>query len=442
MSRLFGTDGVRGVANEFLTPELAFALGRAGGHVLASHGQRRPVVVGRDTRCSGPMLEAALCAGLCSIGLDAIALGILPTPGVAWLTRKLGGGAGVMISASHNPIEDNGIKFFAADGCKLSDELEDEIAAHVADGKTLARPTGAHVGSIKQHHRATAGYADHCRGLGGDLGGLTVVIDGGHGAAWELAPKVFSALGARVIKLHCTPNGKKINVRCGSTDLSDLRAAVLAHPGSVGVAFDGDADRALFIDEEGREITGDHVLAMRARDLSSRRELPARTVVATVMSNIGLERALEALDVKLIRTPVGDRYVLEAMRRGGYRLGGEQSGHIIDLEANTTGDGLATAVSVVSLAKNVGRLSDAANLMKRFPQVLVNVAVKDKALVEASDRVRLAVANVEQELGSRGRILVRPSGTEPLVRVMIEGPVEEEIRMLAARVADAIKACA
>ena len=439
MPRLFGTDGVRGVANEFLTPELAFALGRAGGHVLASHGERRPVIVGRDTRCSGPMLEAALCAGLCSIGLDAIVVGIIPTPAVAWLTRRLGASAGVMISASHNPIEDNGIKFFASDGCKLSDELEDEIAAHVADGAALARPTGAKVGTIREHRRGAALYGEHCRSLVDDLSGVVVVVDGGHGAAYDIAPKVFSRLGARVVKLHCTPNGKKINVKCGSTDLSDLRSAVLSNPGSIGVAFDGDADRALFVDEGGVEVTGDHVLAMRARELAARDELPGNTVVATVMSNIGLERALDGLRLKLIRTPVGDRYVLDAMQKGGFRLGGEQSGHIIDLQANTTGDGIATAVSVLRIAKEHGKLAGAAALMHRHPQVLVNVHVSDKTAVQTSDAVAVAIGQVEQELGTDGRVLVRPSGTEPLVRVMIEGKEEEEIRRLAQRIANAIQ---
>ena len=439
MNHLFGTDGVRGVANEFLTPELAFALGRAGGHVLASHGDGRPVVVGRDTRLSSPMLEAALCAGICSIGLDVLALGIIPTPGVAWLTKRLNAAAGVMISASHNPIEDNGIKFFASDGCKLSDALEDEIAAHVADGASLARPTGTDVGVIEDRRRAVSTYAEHCWSGGADLGGKTIVIDAAHGAAYDIAPKVFEHLGARVIKLHCSSNGKKINVKCGSTDLSKLRERVLANPGSIGIAFDGDADRALFIDEDGAEVTGDHVLAMRTKDLLSRDELPQRTIVATVMSNVGLERSLEELGVKLIRTPVGDRYVLEEMQRGGYRLGGEQSGHIIDLHSNTTGDGVATAVSVASLAAGSKRLADIAKIMRRHPQVLVNVVVADKTRYETSEPVREAIAHTQVTLGKNGRILVRPSGTEPLIRVMIEGQEEEQIRELAQRVADAIK---
>ncbi len=441
MNQLFGTDGVRGVANEFLTPELAFALGRAGGYVLATHGDRRPVVVGRDTRCSGPMLEAALCAGICSIGLDVLQLGIVPTPGVARLTRSLASAAGVMISASHNPIQDNGIKFFASDGCKLSDALEDEIAAHVADASALPRPRGAKVGTILDKRRAVRDYMLHCQSLGRDLSGRTVVIDGAHGAAYEIAPKVFSHLGARVVKLHCTPNGKKINVRCGSTDLSRLRHVVALHPGSIGIAFDGDADRALFIDEDGQEITGDHVLAMRAKDLLGRDELPHRTIVATVMSNIGLETALREMSVLLVRTPVGDRYVLEEMQRGGFRLGGEQSGHIIDLAANTTGDGIATAVSVVSLAAANGRLADIASIMRAQPQVLVNVSVADKACMEHG-AVQELIAHAQQRLGAHGRILVRASGTEPLIRVMIEGQDEREIRELAQKVAEGIRQAA
>lgn len=438
MNHLFGTDGVRGVANEFLTPELAFGLGRAGAYVLAAHGQRRPVIVGRDTRCSGPMLEAALCAGICSIGLDVWTLGIVPTPGVAWLTRKLGAAAGVMISASHNPIEDNGIKFFAGDGCKLSDALEDEIAATFGNALGLPRPVGAAVGSVADRRRSVGAYADHCRALGVSLAGKTVVIDGAHGAAYDLAPRTFTRLGAKVVRLHCTPNGKRINVRCGSTDLSDLKEAVTLHPDSFGIAFDGDADRALFIDEGGAEVTGDHVLAMRTKDMLSRDELPHRTVVATVMSNIGFERALDAMGAKLLRTPVGDRYVLEAMQRGGFRLGGEQSGHIIDLQANTTGDGLATAVVVASLASG-SRLADLALVMRRHPQVLINVA-GDKRCLDEDQSVRRIIAETETSLGLDGRILVRASGTEPLIRVMIEGQEEAHIRQLAQRVADQISA--
>jgi len=440
VAKYFGTDGVRGVANVDLTPELAFAIGRAGAAVIA-HDQplEKPIVVGRDTRLSGPMLEGAIVAGITSTGRNVVQLGIVPTPAVAAITASIEAAAGVMISASHNPIEDNGIKFFASDGCKLSDALEDEIAAHVADGASLARPTGTDVGVIEDRRHAVSTYAEHCWSGGADLGGKTIVIDAAHGAAYDIAPKVFEHLGARVIKLHCSSNGKKINVKCGSTDLSKLRERVLANPGSIGIAFDGDADRALFIDEDGAEVTGDHVLAMRTKDLLSRDELPQRTIVATVMSNVGLERSLEELGVKLIRTPVGDRYVLEEMQRGGYRLGGEQSGHIIDLHSNTTGDGVATAVSVASLAAGSKRLADIAKIMRRHPQVLVNVVVADKTRYETSEPVREAIAHTQVTLGKNGRILVRPSGTEPLIRVMIEGQEEEQIRELAQRVADAIR---
>jgi phosphoglucosamine mutase len=436
MNRLFGTDGVRGVANDFLTPELAFALGRAGGFVLASHGAKRPVLVGRDTRLSGPMLEDALCAGICSVGLDVWKLGIIPTPGVAFLTRRLEAAAGVMISASHNPIADNGIKFFAADGCKLADALEDEIAAHVEAHHDLPRPTGTGVGSIEDKTRCVSQYADHCVELGGDLSGKAVVVDAAFGAAYDVAPRVFRRLGANVIRLHCKNDGSRINVKCGATDLARLKKAVGKRAGSVGVAFDGDADRALFVDETGAEVTGDHVLAIWAKELLDQGKLPQRTIVATVMSNLGLELAIAAMGATLIRTSVGDRYVLEAMQRGGFRIGGEQSGHIIDLEANSTGDGLATAVRLLSLAAKAGSLSALRSQMQSYPQILVNVRA-DKSLMDG-DGVRGAIANAERALDGRGRILVRPSGTEPLIRIMIEGQDEAEMRRIAQSVVDRI----
>ncbi len=439
MNRLFGTDGVRGVANEFLTPELAFALGRAGGFVLATHGAHKPVVVGRDTRLSGPMLEEALCAGICSVGLNVRKLGILPTPGVAFLTRRLDAAAGVMISASHNPIEDNGIKFFASDGCKLPDALEDEIAALVESHAGLPRPTGTGVGTIEEASRSVAAYVDHCVGLGGDLSGITVVVDAAFGAAFDVAPRVLRALGARVVRLHCANEGSRINVRCGATDLDRLKHAVARRAGSVGVAFDGDADRALFVDEDGAEVTGDHVLAIWGKELLARGALPHRTIVATVMSNLGLELAAAAMGATLVRTAVGDRYVLEAMQRGGFRLGGEQSGHIIDLESNTTGDGVATAVHVLSMAARAGGLRVLRDQMQTYPQILVNVRVADKGCM-SGDGVRHAIAAAETALDGRGRILVRPSGTEPLIRIMIEGQDEAEMRLLAQSVADRIQA--
>jgi phosphoglucosamine mutase len=440
MNRLFGTDGVRGVANEFLTPELAFDLGRSGAHVLASHGARRPILVGRDTRLSGPMLEDALCAGICSVGLDAWKLGILPTPGVAFLTRHLDAAAGVMISASHNPIEDNGIKFFAGDGRKLADALEDEIAALVEDHRAVPRPTGLEIGTTSDRSRSVSAYADHCVALGGDLGGKTVVLDAAFGAAFDIGPRVFRRLGADVVRLHCKNDGARINVKCGATDLKQLADAVARRPGSVGVAFDGDADRALFIDEDGGPVTGDHILAIWTKELLGRGELPRDTVVATVMSNLGLELAIQEMGATLLRTAVGDRYVLEAMMAGGYRIGGEQSGHIIDLDANTTGDGLATAVRLLTLASRMGSLRGLAGVMKTYPQILVNVRVVDKRCIESDAAVRSAIVDAEKALQGRGRILVRASGTEPLVRIMIEGQDEAEMRRLADGIADRIVA--
>jgi len=435
MNRLFGTDGVRGVANEFLTPELAFGLGRAGGFALAAHGARRPVLVGRDTRLSGPMLEAALCAGLASVGLNVWKLGIVPTPAVAFLTRALQGAAGVMISASHNPIEDNGIKFLAADGSKLPDALEDEIADLVDADRPLPRPTGDRVGEILERRRVVRTYERHCIALGAPLKDATVVVDGAYGAAYAIAPRVLRALGASVVPLHCKPDGRRINVACGSTHLDSLQAVVRTHPGSVGVAFDGDADRALFVDESGDVVSGDHVMAIWGLALARAGSLPGKTIVATVMSNVGLERALRDAGIALLRTAVGDRYVLEAMLRGGYRLGGEQSGHIIDLESNSTGDGVATAVKILSMRAATGSLRELARTMHVFPQVLVNVRVTDKRKIEEDRVVRAAIASAEKALHGAGRVLVRPSGTEPLVRIMVEGPDEGQIRSIAGEIA-------
>ena len=439
MNELFGTDGVRGVANVFLTPELAFALGRAGGHVLARHGARRPVLVGRDTRLSGPMLEEALCSGLASVGLDVWKLGIVPTPGVAYLTRTAQAAAGVMISASHNPIEDNGMKFFSSDGRKLPDALEDEIAAAVSAHEELPRPKGADVGMVVDRRRLVKSYERHCVTLGASLSGRTVVVDGAFGAAYSVAPRVLVALGATVVTLHCKPDGRRINVGCGSTDLETLRAAVAGHPGAVGVAFDGDADRALFIDEEGATVTGDHILAMWAQDLIARDELPQRTIVATVMSNLGLERALERVGGRLVRTAVGDRYVLDAMEQGGHRLGGEQSGHVIDLAINSTGDGIATAVRVFSLAAG-GSVHELASVVELYPQVLINVPVSDKRRAEEDPRLQEAIEQTQRRLDGSGRVLVRPSGTESIVRVMIEGREAAEIHRLAEGLASLIRA--
>jgi phosphoglucosamine mutase len=446
MGRLFGTDGVRGVANADLTPELAFAIGRSGAAVLARDAAAgQPIVVGRDTRLSGPMLEAAIVAGIASTGRAVVRVGIVPTPAIAYLTTHLPAAAGVMISASHNPVEDNGIKFFGPDGFKLDDATEDAIEAHL-DDPALPRPTHAHVGRITDDAALAGRYERSLIAAGSSLAGLTVVVDAAFGAAYAIGPAVFAALGARVIALGAEDDGARINVACGATHLETLAARVReevarADGPVVGVAFDGDADRALFVDERGTMLTGDHVMLVLARALHERGELAGATVVGTVMSNVGLERALARDGIALLRAPVGDRYVLEAMRAGGFRLGGEQSGHIIDLDRNTTGDGPLTAVRVFSIVAGGGvSLHALAAEMVVYPQVLVNVRVDDKAAYERNATVLASIERAQSQLGATGRILVRPSGTEPLVRVMIEGDDLPAINALAHDVAESIRA--
>jgi phosphoglucosamine mutase len=447
VTRLFGTDGVRGVANADLTPELAFAVGRAGAAVLTGGSERsRPIIVGRDTRLSGTMLEAAIVAGITSIGRDVVQLGVIPTPGVAAVTVGIGAAAGVMISASHNPIGDNGIKLFGPDGFKLSDALEDEIAARVHD-PALPRPTHAGVGIARSMPALGERYAALLIAAGTDLRGWTIVVDAAFGAAYRIAPAVFEHLGARVIALNAADDGSRINVACGATDLAMLQARVreeIARGDSqvVGVAFDGDADRAKFIDETGAVLDGDHTLFMLARDRHARGRLTHDTVVSTVMSNVGLERAFARDGITMLRAAVGDRYVLDAMRAGGFGLGGEQSGHIIDLDRNTTGDGPMTAVLLFAIAARAGaRLHELAAGLTIYPQILINVPVADREVATARS-VAEAVADAEQRLGSTGRILVRPSGTEALVRVMVEASDPETTRSVAESVADAVRMAA
>lgn len=448
MNRLFGTDGVRGVANRDLTPELAFEVGRATAAVLAHKADiMQPVVVGRDTRVSGTMLEAAIVAGITSTGRNVITLGVIPTPGVARVTTAIDAAAGVMISASHNPIEDNGIKIFGADGFKLTDAEEDEIQQSIGSA-SLPRPTHLDVGMASTSRGLADRYLFALLEAGEDLRGVTVVVDAGFGAAYEIGPHVFRRLGARVVAINAENDGSRINVDCGATNLEPLRAAVnheRAKQGDamvVGVAFDGDADRAMFVDETGMTLTGDHTMLVLAREMQSSNELPGAAVVGTVMSNAGLERALARDGIALERAAVGDRYVLERMRAAKFRLGGEQSGHIIDLSRNTTGDGLLTAVMLLSCAARAGnRLHDLAADLVEYPQTLVNVRVdgpKDEIVRRAS--VVQAVERAERELGGEGRILVRPSGTEPLVRIMLEGPDHSTIDRLAADIAKAVQA--
>jgi phosphoglucosamine mutase len=441
MNRLFGTDGVRGVANRDLTPEMMLQIGRAAASLLPD-GDRRPIVVGRDTRISGPMLEAALVAGITSVGRDAVAVGIVPTPAVACITRASGAAAGAVISASHNPIADNGIKFFGADGFKIPDDLEDRIEAALS--AQLDRPTGTAVGTARVSQNLARHYYEELYETGADLTGLHVVVDCGFGAAYAIAPYALRKLGAAVTEINCEPDGSRINVECGATDLRSLRAAVRAERERgiecvVGAAFDGDADRVLFVDETGAVVTGDHVLYALACSMQSRGELAGGAVVATVMSNVGFERALRSRGIELIRAAVGDRYVLDRMRAGGYALGGEQSGHIIDFRHNTTGDGPRTAITLLGvLAAQGSTLHDLVAAVVYAPQLLVNVRTNDRDVMKRN-AVRQAIAHAEAALGDSGRLLVRPSGTEPLIRVMAEGDDPQLIKDVVNRLASQIE---
>jgi len=449
VGRVFGTDGVRGVANLDLTPECAFALGRAGAAVVAGSPDRgRPIVIGRDTRLSGTMLEAAVTAGITSTGHDTLSLGVVPTPAVARVTVATAAAAGVMISASHNPIEDNGIKFFGPDGFKLDDAQEAAIEALLADDRSIVRPTHHNVGVTQSSHQLVDHYIASAMAGGADLSAFTVVVDAAFGAAYLVGPLVLANLGAIVEPLHAQDDGSRINVACGSTDLTTLarrvRDLAMERPGAqvLGVAFDGDADRALFVDETGATIDGDRVMLVLAREKKRRGMLRGDTVVGTVMSNIGLERALAKEGIALERAAVGDRYVLEMMRARGFGFGGEQSGHVIDLDRNTTGDGPGTAVALLSVvARERTTLHELAAALTVAPQILVNVRTPNKAVLDDA-AVRAAIDAAERELGGAGRILVRPSGTEPLIRVMIEGDDRARIDRLANELAEIVRAAA
>ncbi|MFC5141237.1 phosphoglucosamine mutase [Actinomycetospora rhizophila] len=441
--RLFGTDGVRGLANADLSPELATAVSAAAVGVLSEHaraeGRRgaaaRPVaVVGRDPRASGEMLEAAVTAGLAAAGADVLRVGVLPTPAVAFLTAELDADLGVMISASHNPMPDNGIKLFAAGGHKLPDAVEDAIEARVGGTDPGARPTGRDIGRVRDLPNALDRYVEHLAGATPTpLAGLHVVVDCAHGAASTAAPGAYAAAGARVTALHAEPDGWNINDGVGSTHIEALARTVVAEGADLGIAHDGDADRCLAVAADGSVVDGDQILAILALDLLERGELADATLVVTVMSNLGLHLAMADAGVALRTTAVGDRYVLEELRAGGFSLGGEQSGHVVLPTHATTGDGLLTALRLMARMAQSGRtLADLAAVMTRLPQVLVNVPVADKAAVGSSAEVADAVAAAEAELGGRGRVLLRPSGTEQLVRVMVEAPTQ----VVAGEVAD------
>lgn len=439
MARHFGTDGVRGLANGELTASLALDLSVSAARVLAEHGEfagHRPLaVVGRDTRISGEFLEAAVVAGLASAGVDALLLGVLPTPGVAHLTASLGADLGVMLSASHNPMPDNGIKFLARGGVKLGDALELEIESRL--GQSFEKPTGGDVGRVLHYDNAVEEYAAHLAStVRRPLDGLTVVLDCAEGAAFEAGPLALREAGATVIAIHAKPTGLNINDQCGSTHLEPLRAAVLEHGADAGFALDGDADRCLAVDHEGNTVDGDQILAVLAISMAEAGRLVKDTVVATVMSNLGFGKAMREAGLGVRQTKVGDRYVLEAMRVSGYTLGGEQSGHVIMSDYATTGDGILTALHVLERMAETGEsLASLASVVTRLPQVLVNVPGVDKARADDDAVLAAAVAEEEYALGDTGRILLRPSGTEPLVRVMVEAPTHDLAQGVADRLA-------
>jgi phosphoglucosamine mutase len=443
MGRLFGTDGVRGVANHELTAELALALGAAAAQRLASSGEpgRRVAVLGRDPRASGEMLEAAVIAGLTSQGVDALRVGVLPTPAVAYLTSAYDADFGIMISASHNPMPDNGIKIFGPGGHKLDDETEDQIEDLVVAGPGL-RPVGAGIGRVIDADDAMDRYLRHMsKAATIRLDGLTVVVDCAHGAASTAAPRAYRAAGARVIAINADPNGLNINDACGSTHLESLRSAVIAHRADLGLAHDGDADRCLAVDATGELVDGDAIMVVLALAMRDAGELVSDTLVATVMSNLGLHLAMRSAGVTVRTTAVGDRYVLEELRAGDYSLGGEQSGHIVMPALGSTGDGIVTGLRLMTrMAQTDSTLADLASAMKTLPQVLINVEVADKTTAAAAPAVQSAVEAAEAELGDTGRILLRPSGTEPMIRVMVEAAEEEVAHRLARRVADAVSA--
>jgi phosphoglucosamine mutase len=445
--RLFGTDGVRGLANSYLTPELALALSGAAARVLADWGlaglRNRPIaVVGRDPRASGEMLEAAVTAGLTSAGADVLRVGVLPTPAIAHLVGELSADLGVMISASHNPMPDNGIKLFTAGGRKLPDSVEDEITARVdgRDGRDVQRPTGARIGRVRDVPQAADRYLEHLLlATPHSLDGVRVVVDCAHGAASVVAARAYRGAGAEVVALHAQPDGLNINDGCGSAYLDQLREAVLAQRAAIGIAHDGDADRCLAVDATGEVVDGDQIMAILALAMRESGELVADTLVVTVMSNLGLHLAMREHGVVVRTTPVGDRYVLEALTAGGFSLGGEQSGHVVLPRYATTGDGLLTALRLMDRMVSSGRsLADLAGVLTRLPQVLINVAVVDKAAVAAAPAVADALAGAEAELGETGRVLLRPSGTEPLVRVMVEAPTESAATSIAQRIAKVV----
>ncbi len=443
--QLFGTDGVRGIANMHpMTTEIAMQLGRAAAYVFKHDDRRSRIVIGKDTRLSGYMIENALAAGICSMGVDVLLVGPLPTPGIAFITASMRADAGVVISASHNPYHDNGIKFFARDGFKLPDAMELQIEDLIfSDRIDSLRPTAEEVGKAFRVDDAIGRYIVFLKNTFPrelDLVGLKIVLDCAHGAAYRVAPAVLEELGAEVFAYGVEPDGTNINSGCGSTHPEVISAAVREHGADLGIALDGDADRCIFVDEQGNEVDGDHIMAICAIDMLKRDALPQRTVVATVMSNMGLDIALRQAGGKIIKTDVGDRYVVEEMRRNGYRFGGEQSGHLVFLDHNTTGDGMLSALQVLAILQKSGKqLSGLASVMTALPQILVNVRVRERRNVEEMPEVKKLIDDVESRLGDSGRVLIRYSGTEPLMRIMLEGRDQDEITDMADEIALVVK---
>ncbi|ASK61567.1 phosphoglucosamine mutase [Virgibacillus phasianinus] len=440
MGKYFGTDGVRGVANEELTPELAFKLGRFGGYVLTKEIKNPKILIGRDTRISGPMFEGALVAGLLSIGAEVMRLGVISTPGVAYLTKATKAELGIMISASHNPVADNGIKFFGPDGFKLTDEQEEEIETLMDGEDHLPRPIGEDIGQVNDYFEGGQKYISFLKeSVDNDFDGMQIALDCANGSTSSLASHLFADLEADIFTIGSSPDGLNINDGVGSTHPETLQAFVSEKGADVGLAFDGDGDRLIAVDEKGQIVDGDQIMYICAKYMNEKGYLHHNTVVSTVMSNLGFYKALEENGMRSDKTAVGDRYVMEEMRRGGYNLGGEQSGHIIFLDYITTGDGLLTAIQLVNVLKETGKpLSELAGEMEVFPQVLKNVKVTDKKNALTNPKVTEVIEEVETEMAGEGRVLVRPSGTEPLVRVMVEASTKEKCERYADRVVTVI----
>ena len=437
MRKLFGTDGVRGVANIHpMTAEMALQLGRALAYVIKYGPGRHRIVVGKDTRLSGYLLEYAITAGICSMGVDVLLLGPLPTPGIAFITHSMRADAGVVISASHNPYQDNGIKFFSGDGFKLPDPIEAHIEKLMADPEVDgARPTATEIGQAFRIDDARGRYISYLKETFPkelELDDLRIVLDCAHGATYRVAPEVFSELGAEIISIGVRPNGKNINRKCGSTYPQAMATLVKRHRADLGIAFDGDGDRCIMVDHNGQLVNGDHILGICALDMQRLKTLPKRTVVGTVMSNLGLEVALKQQGLRLVRAPVGDRYVLEEMKKGGYVLGGEQSGHLVFLDYSTTGDGILTALRLLAVMLRENKpLAELTDFMEDYPQILINLEVKEKKDLQSLPKARQALHEAEQRLGSRGRLLVRYSGTEAKLRIMAEGEDQLKIEQVA-----------